>query len=475
MFRLFLSRTLLALLVVGLCGHASRAGDWTGDVGAKPETLKVLYAGDLGSLRMMEFKDLLELHFAEVGTVHYSEFTTEAATGYDVVIFDWTSIYHRDKEGNIVWKQGEAMPAPKPPKLDQAYATPTILIGGAGASIVANRETAINWKCLCLENYAHDTDVDHPIFQGPLSCELEMVEREKPFDYFAYPGSKKMGESMAMWKVHDKTFPEIDPGLVSSRERFIETPDAEVISGGVNGKGPSSVAIGRHGNFLLWGFAGSPSQMTPTGRTAFVNSVCYIEQFAGQKTKPARTASGREEFLTDVYALRHLSDEYLDKQVEKYQASLDDLPEDYEVPDKLQEDPKAYFRDQIKPYIDEHILPRIPEKVRQQMGGDTEALIRYYDENLEYLYVRHIQGQGDQYLVDEKVRKLGISNRSPKLLEKCVELLEEDPNSELAWRLISDYAPQPKKSVAMFKHWLATTENLKFVESTHQFMSVHGE
>src|SRR2546423_3239986 len=51
---------------------------------------------------------------------------------------------------------------------------------------------------------------------------------------------------------------------------------------GLSMKGPHSVAIGRHGNYLQWGFSASPKDMTDAGRACFVNCVTYIKKFDHQ-------------------------------------------------------------------------------------------------------------------------------------------------------------------------------------------------
>ena len=53
-----------------------------------------------------------------------------------------------------------------------------------------------------------------------------------------------------------------------------------------------AVAIGRHGNFLHWGFAASPDDMTEEARDVFANAVVYIAGFAGQ-TPVARKYNDR--------------------------------------------------------------------------------------------------------------------------------------------------------------------------------------
>jgi hypothetical protein len=174
--------------------------------------LRILYAGNPGSDRMADFKQLLEQHFSAVGTADYTAFKPADADEYDVVIFDWTSIYPRDENGKIKMEDPPQMNQPTPPALGKDFARPAILIGGAGGSIANTYggsigQLAINWKCLCSENEAHDTKVDHAIFQGPLPVKLEFHEREKPDDYFLYPGTQAMGEKISVWTVHARTFP----------------------------------------------------------------------------------------------------------------------------------------------------------------------------------------------------------------------------------------------------------------------------
>ena len=65
-----------------------------------------------------------------------------------------------------------------------------------------------------------------------------------------------------------------------------DAPDAEVLAAGYNlGKMNGAVAVGRHGNFLQWGFSAPPSQMTEAGRKFFLNCICYIVQFDGKSPR----------------------------------------------------------------------------------------------------------------------------------------------------------------------------------------------
>src|SRR5436309_1779294 len=66
-----------------------------------PIDLRVLYAGNPGSDRERDFTSFLGRHFARVGTTDYERFKEADAQGYDVVIFDWTSLYPRDQHGKV--------------------------------------------------------------------------------------------------------------------------------------------------------------------------------------------------------------------------------------------------------------------------------------------------------------------------------------------------------------------------------------
>ena len=124
------------LLLLAPC-QAARAED--------PIGLKVLYAGNPGSARERDFVSFLGAHFAEVGTVHYSKFTEADAEGYDVILFDWTSIYPRDEEGNIK-KKIDRLNSPTPPKLPEGFDRPSILIGAAGGYVAMPLRLKIDWR-----------------------------------------------------------------------------------------------------------------------------------------------------------------------------------------------------------------------------------------------------------------------------------------------------------------------------------------
>src|SRR5262245_43580279 len=118
---------------------------------------------------------------------------------------------------------------------------------------------------------AHGVDANHEIFKAPLPVNPTFEDIDTPKNYAKWPDGQNLPAKMKAWKVHTKNFPEIDPGVVANPYGFQDTPDAELISSGVNSKGPNSAALARHGNFFLWGFWGGPATMTEEAKRCFVN------------------------------------------------------------------------------------------------------------------------------------------------------------------------------------------------------------
>ena len=140
--------------------------------------------------------------------------------------------------------------------------------------------------------------LNHPIFKRPIDPGLELTEKKTPDGYRMYYGGDKLGPKLTVWKVHEGEFPKVDVGLVSTPYGFADSPDAEVISSGINSKGPQAVALGRQGNFFIWGFFGDPSMLTPSARKVFVNTVHYMKGFDGHKPLVKKKASGRARALS---------------------------------------------------------------------------------------------------------------------------------------------------------------------------------
>lgn len=247
--------------------------------------------------------------------------------------------------------------------------------------------------------------LDHSIFKGPLDPKLELGDTEVPESYRSYPGGKELGKTLKSWKVQSGKFPDaIDVGLVSGPWGFEDSPDAEKISSGINSKGPEAVAIGRHGNWFLWGFSGDPEQMTESGRRVFINAVCYMKNFDGLTPLAPKVSRSRDVLPVYIGFSR------------KYSSYLNGFPDD----------------------------------VRRMPGLSEEKLEAWRRENVE-----SIRLEGSTFRIDTDVKALGVSNRKVEFFDAVLSRLAKDEKDELAWRAVRRYVPEPKfENVAELRAWV---------------------
>ena len=102
------------------------------------------HGGGIGVDRAKDFVSFLEKHFVKTGSADFGKFKEADANSYDVVLFDWTSIYPRDKAGKID-NSVRNISMPPAPQLSAKFAKATILIGAAGGQIAGPRQLKINW------------------------------------------------------------------------------------------------------------------------------------------------------------------------------------------------------------------------------------------------------------------------------------------------------------------------------------------
>lgn len=258
----------------------------------------------------------------------------------------------------------------------------------------------------------------HEIFQGPFPVDLQFEEADTPENYRHWPGGTELGNKLKVWKVQNKEFPAVDPGLVSDPYGFGDSPDAEVISSGINSKGPEAVALARHGNFFLWGFSGQPSDMTESGRNSFLNAICYIKKFDRKPPLVRKTSSGRRWAL--VYA--------------------------------------GYRKD----YGDQDFVKRLfPKALLEEFGADGDKYLKYYQDNLEYL-----QPGENGFEVDTDVKQLGLSNRKIELLDRCATMLEQNDQAEHALRILKRYTTEDFGQPDEWRAWLERNRDRLFFTDT---------
>lgn len=69
------------------------------------------------------------------------------------------------------------------------------------------------------------------------------------------------------------------PGWCTVGVGLEESPDVEVMCGGINSKQPQHAALWRQGHLLHFGFEESPALLNAPGRALLENSICYAARF----------------------------------------------------------------------------------------------------------------------------------------------------------------------------------------------------
>ncbi|MDN3548659.1 protein-disulfide reductase DsbD domain-containing protein [Mucilaginibacter aquaedulcis] len=464
-----MKKIMLLLLVFALCGNLVHASE------GNKIPLKVLYVGydpekpmpaklvwympsesrykEFYKTRMPAFKSFLEKNFTVVKTVDWRDYNSKMSDDVDVTIID-------------------AYPVNLPVNFNR----PAILIAAVAPDIGIPIGLKFDWYCQCLENDALNIKTQHEIFNTPNKVNLTMVTRPTPGGFFNGFQGATTPKTMPMWRVVTEGFDRKKPyliGMVAHGEGFADSPDAEVISGGVCLKNAEAVALGRHGNYFMWGFAASPEYMTDEANKVFVNTICYINKFDKKIpiVKKVQQAT-REEIDEKIYR----ADEDL------YKRSLIARKEGNERLKRMQDSIRALkasgvdigrgnemflkmtltndvqsFEDYLKDWQGADLV--------KQFGTDTKLYVKYYRDNYEYFY----PGGFQSVQLDEDAQKLGISNRSLQMLEKCISLLEKDEHDALAHRLLDRYTNEKFTTAKEWRNWYEKNKSKLFYTESGGF------
>lgn len=396
--------------------------------------------------RMPAFKSFLEKNFTVVKTVDGRDYNSKMSDDVDVTIFD-----------------------AYPVKLPADFNRPAILLAAVAPDIGKPIGLKFDWYCQCLENDALNIKTDHEIFNKPNRVNLTMVTRPTPQGFFNGHLGARIPKTMPMWRVVTEGFDASNPyliGMVSHGEGFNDSPDAEVISGGVCLKNAEAVAIGRHGNYLMWGFAGSPEYMTNEANQVFVNAICYIKKYDRKAPIVKKIQeTTREDLNENIYRAdeelykksliaRKVGNERLKRMQDSIRANKEagvDIGRGNEMFLKMPlTNAVESYEDYLKEWEGANLV--------SQFGTDTKKYHEYFKDNYEYFYPAGYQS----LQLDEDVKKLGISNRSLKLLEKCIAMLQQHDNDTLALKLLTRYTTQKFTTATAWKDWYEQNKSKLF-------------
>ncbi|MHC4739916.1 MAG: hypothetical protein ACYS9Y_13500 [Planctomycetota bacterium] len=193
---------------------------------------------------------------------------------------------------------------------------------------------------------------------------------------------------------------------------FNEPGDAEVLAAGYNtGKEYGAVAVGRHANFLQWGYAAEPSNMSEDGQKFFLNCIAYISGFDGKTPLIRPKANHRTKPI--------------------WFASL------------IGKVKQPGFFDSI-----------FPTELMDKYRDDPDALVKFYRDNFEFIYKDGV------FRIDKEVKSLGLaSNRRDATLKKLIELSAVPTGSETVQKLLKRYTRQTFTDPAQWRNWYQTNKD----------------
>ncbi len=418
--------------------------------------------------RMSAFVNYLENYFTEVKAVDVSKYFAAMSNNYDVTIFDEvpkpikkTVREQNPKTGKWKYEPDEYVP--------KGFNRPSVFIGHTAAQIGRPIGSKLDWYCLCLTKWAHHIKTDHPIFQGPFKVNITLKNRLTPKPILNAWDGGDMPTTIPMWTVNTEDYTDeagYRIGMVSRGWGFEDFPDAEVISSGQCDKQKTAVAIGCHGNFFLWGFAGSPDYMTEEAKQVFANAIVYIHKNSNKKIVAPKyndriaTKIYLEEllFYTTIRSYTNYMKTYEEfnsvsliakEKAQKKQVTGKELDDREKMMLSFQPHPiktrKQYLEKQFS-----------RQSWYKKVGIDTLKICKYINDNRDYFYS---EPSGMYNIkVDEDLKSIGIANTNKKMLEKVISMLEKEEDVEKAKRILHRYTVE---TFAGTKEWKAWYEKYK--------------
>ena len=414
--------------------------------------------------RMPAFMEYLNTYFTKVESIDARKYTADLSGKFDITVFDEAvkPIKERVIHNDPVTGKFQSMEAAI--YLPNDFDRPAVFIAHTADVMGRSLGSKLDWYCLCLDRHAHHTKFDHAIFQGPFKVNPTIKNRPTPTPILKSWDGADMPAQIQMWEVNTEGYHDGNGyriGMVARGWGFEDSPDAEVISSGECDKQKTAVAIGRHGNFFLWGFAGSPDYMTEEAKQVFANAIVYTHKHANDKiiAKKYNSRIATKVYIEELlyystkksyqgivafYTGINKETAKRNKQLEEKQAKGEDLSED----EKMSLTMKPIVIPSREAYLKKQIGRNSWSKVT---GLDTIKVRAYLEDNRDYFY-----SQPDGFYdlrVDEDCKSLGIANTDIKLIDAAISLLEENKDVDKAKRLLWRYTIEDFATAKEWRIW----------------------
>lgn len=191
--------------------------------------------------RMAHFTKFLKKNFTNVKSIEGKDYTPEMSAAYDVTVFDGRT---------VPFRKGDRMKGERDSYLPESFDRAAVMIGHMSEDLGRSLGNKNDWYCLCLDNYALGMKNDHPVFNGPFK--VDMTTEMRPTAAPALEVAEMMGESLPKempmllmhpnWTEEENASGNCRIGMVSRPGGYLDSPDTEVISGGLCGKSIDAVA-----------------------------------------------------------------------------------------------------------------------------------------------------------------------------------------------------------------------------------------
>jgi hypothetical protein len=262
-----------------------------------------------------------------------------------------------------------------------------------------------------MKDAAHAELLEHEVFQKPFKIEPDFEQWDTPWNYHDRNLSEeKLPDKMKVWRVQN--IGQRSGSVVARSYGFNDSPDAEVLVKGFNtGKEYGAVGVGRHGNFLQWGYSASPSKMTEAGRKFFLNCICYIHKFDRKAPLIRRASSHRWNAIRLAAVFDRIKD-------------------------------KNFFSGTFSP------------ELIKKYEGNADGLVRYYKNDFEFIY------QDRTFQIDKELKSLGLSsNRTLESLERLIDLLNDETEADKARLLLKRYTNRSFHDAGDWKQWFESNRD----------------
>lgn len=372
---------------------------------------------ELAKTRGKEYKKLLEPYFKTVKLMNSEDYDYTMSDHYDVTVMDdlpkpIESVdlgLYRSGESIVRGDQVMTYDRYLPDNFDRAI----IMTGLLTDDMTFIASSKFLTQCHCLNAHAFNIKTSHEIFNTPYKVNLPYEHRPTPKPLKKYYSGIDFPNEMDMWRVQTES-PDDGNGYMIGQilvgMGFDDSPDCEFISGGHSIKDITGMALGRSGNIFHWGFSASPDFMTASAKQVFINTVFYMAQFNGKKPI-VKMVKGEGREWVDEFCFRKTG-QLIDHKNKTY--------------------PKA--------------------------KNEQDTLVKYYTENYDYF----TNPDGLNFEVDYDAKSLGIANNDIQLLDKSITLLEDNKDTDKAFRILKRYTEYDFDTASKWRHWFDTYKEYLF-------------